>query len=907
MGKASELIVRIGANSDEYSKELQKVGKQTKSLEENLAKIGKISGVAFAAGTAAIFTATKAAGQFEDKFTNVVTLLDKASFSTGSLEDGIDGLKKGVIELGQETGESFDTLNTSLFNLISAGVPAEEAIDTLRVTTNLAAAGATDTATAVNALNAVMTSFGEEAGTAQEISEKFFTAQKFGVTTVGELATEFNKVAGIANNLGVSFDETLASLSALTANGTTPTNVAATQLKATMTSIINVQKNLSGETEAVQKAMSLQNLETNGLVAVLDDLKAATGNNIPEMTRLLGSAESLSVALSLTGAQSELVKKQIREMADEEKRAATYAEALSVKQENSKKAFERLSRVVETAAIVIGDQFAPVLAKAAELLGEFFKILVNNPVLSKTAALFLGLGTALAGIATAGALAATAFLKIRAAMIALNVSTRVLALGLKGLVGATGLGLLLIIASEIYNNWSTIWPAVVKIFSATVKAISNLGAGLGKILKGIFSLDSSAISEGIDQAKNAISQGLDDIIDAVKGKEIPPVEVPVTAVPGEDVDAPKAKKAKEEKTSSKGTDDFKKNEQEKTEILDDEQKKRIAANQQALAIMNAENKGATAEEIDLIRRKNDLEIAEKEAMKEKSAAVRASEMELINAEKEQLLADEKAFLDRKAEQEQISREEKAALDTEFKELSVEEQATFNEADLETMQENILTRTEIEDATAAAKLEKQINARNKFLQDEMAHGTTVAKMNKILGSDTVKTTKQTADSLVQLSQSKNDALKGIGKAAAATQIGIDSARGAMAAYTSLAGIPIVGPALGFAAAGALVAFGVEKTAAVLAANTGGMVPRNMGTPGTDSVNALLTPGELVVPEKNFDEVVGAVAANRGGETATEETGGSGELDLTITLEPTGDLMDMIEQKIIQRKVQGVGLL
>ena len=216
MSTTSELIVKIGADAKDYQSKLKKIGEQTKDLENQLKKTAKISGVAFAAGTASIVAATVASAKFESKFTDVVTLLDDASFSTKTLKEGVAGLKQGVLELGQESGESFESLNQALFDLISAGVPAEEAIDTLRITTELAAAGATETSVAVKALTATMTAFGDKAGDAQEISEKFFTAQKFGVTTVGELAQEFNKIAGLANTMGISFDESLASLSALT-------------------------------------------------------------------------------------------------------------------------------------------------------------------------------------------------------------------------------------------------------------------------------------------------------------------------------------------------------------------------------------------------------------------------------------------------------------------------------------------------------------------------------------------------------------------------------------------------------------------------------------------------------------------------------------------------------------------
>lgn len=909
MGITSELIVRIAANAEEFRSEMGKVAKETLVLEDQLKVAAKISGAAFAAGTAAIAGAVIAATNFENKFTDVVTLLDKASFSTMNLDQGIDSLKKGVIQLGQETGESFDSLNKALFDLISAGVPADKALATLKATTHLAAAGATDTATAVQALTASMTAFGEKAGTATEISEKFFTAQKFGVTTVGDLAGEFSKVAGASNALGISFDETLSSLAALTADGAKPTNVAATQLKATLTSIINIQKDLGKESTAVQQALSLQNLEQKGLVGALTDLKAATGGNVVEMQRLLGSAESLSVALSLTGPQASLVSKILGEMGDSEKRAATFAEALAVKQETSKKAFDKFFRTIEAGAIIIGDVFAPMLSKVADLFSSIFQVLTNNPVLAKTAALFLGIGTALSGVALAAALGSTAFLQIRAAMIALNITTKVLALGLKGLVGATGIGLLLIVAVEVYNNWSVIWPAVTKIFAATVTSISSLASALGKILKGVFTFDSKAISEGMDEAKAAITKGLDDMAKAVKSNPDVAIDVPVTATADEQAINDAAKAASD--AAKKEADEQKKIEQDKTKFLNDEQKTRIADNQAALDILKLQRQKASAEEIDLVRRKNQLELDEQKALLEKNESVRNSDLELIKMQKAILIEDEKKFNEKKKEIDQINREEKAALDEEFKLLSKEQQATFNEEELYALQDNILTKQEIENQAAAEKLQAQIDARNKYLEDEIKHGAAVAKLNQVLGSETVKLAKESANELVALTQSKNDTLKSIGKAAAVAQITIDTAQGAASIFAKLnALVPFLAPAIGAAGAAAIVAFGAEKTSNVLAANTGGMVPTNMGIPGKDSVNALLTPGELVVPEKNFDEVVGSVAAQRSGSTTTQnpdEGQGSKSLDLRILLEPVGDLVEYIEKQIIERRVQGIGLL
>ena len=970
---SSELIVRIGANSDKYREELEKVQKTTKNLEKDLAQIGKISAVAFTAGAVAIGGAVIAANKFEEKFTDVVTLLDDASFSTKTLEQGIAGLKKGVLELGQATGENFDDLNQALFDLISAGVPAEEAMDTLRVTTELAAAGATETSIAVKALTSTMTAFGDEAGTAQEISEKFFTAQKFGVTTVGELAREFNKVAGLANNMGVSFDEALASLSALTADGAKPTAEAATQLKAAFNGIINIQKELGKESQQVQEALSLQNIEQKGLVGALTELKEATGGSVVEMKRLLGSSEALQAVLSLTGAQSALVKKQMKEMADESARAATFADALAVKQATGARAMARFSKVIETAAILLGDQFAPLISKAADALSGLFRIFNDNPILIKFSALILGAGTALAAIAGAGALAATAFLQVRAAMLALNISTKVLSIGIKGLVGATGLGLLLIVAGEIYANWEVIWPAMSKTFKKffndmipLIEGVSNffidgfnliiggaikfgkayvaiwkgiidtvigVATGVGNILLGVFTLDTDKIKEGVEGAKKAIVDGTRQTISDVKKeitKDTDPLILPVKLeafdtkeeVKKGDVKAENVKSdvvvADEVSTGQASIDkkvleDKKKLEADKTQILSDEQKNRIAVNKNAIALIQAAEKKASDQELGFIKRRQDLAFASEKAAAEKNNELRESDQDLIRAQREELLAEEKVYFARKKEQDLMAKEEKNALQKEFNELTKEEQALFNEEELEAIQENILTKQELDTMVAEEKLGAAIERRNQFLVDEKKHGTTVARLNQFLASSEVLLAKQSANQLVALTQSKNETLKGIGKAAAASQIAIDTAAGAASIFAKLNALfPILAPGIGIAGAVAISAFGAEKTANVLAANTGGLVPRNAGIAGRDSVQALLTPGELVVPEKNFDEVVASVAANRSvspvdRRESDDQTSGVPEIDVNIEINPTGDLMDFIEQQIIKRRVQGVSLL
>lgn len=81
------------------------------------------------------------------------------------------------------------------------------------------------------------------------------------------------------------------------------------------------------------------------------------------------------------------------------------------------------------------------------------------------------------------------------------------------------------------------------------------------------------------------------------------------------------------------------------------------------------------------------------------------------------------------------------------------------------------------------------------------------------------------------QSKNQEVAALAKAMAIYDIGLKTANAAISAYSALAGIPIVGPALGIGAAAAAIAYGTEQASKVAsmqpALAEGGMVRSQVG--------------------------------------------------------------------------------
>ena len=109
-----------------------------------------------------------------------------------------------------------------------------------------------------------------------------------------------------------------------------------------------------------------------------------------------------------------------------------------------------------------------------------------------------------------------------------------------------------------------------------------------------------------------------------------------------------------------------------------------------------------------------------------------------------------------------------------------------------------------------------------------------------------------------------------KGAAQVQAVVDTYAGATAAFKSLAGIPVVGPALGYAAAAAAVAAGMQRVAMIRSQKfqekkaMGGVVS---GMRGTDNVPAMLTAGEFVVSRQSTQAI---------GQDRLEELNASGQM-------------------------------
>lgn len=486
----------------------------------------------------------------------------------------------------------------------------------------------------------------------------------------------------------------------------------------------------------------------------------------------------------------------------------------------------RLTQAFDKVFESLGERFFPIFSKLTGALTSFFTFITSNPALVDLAAAFIAAGIAVTGIVTALAIAIPAFTAVQAAVAALGISMNVAFAGIPLLIGAV-----VAAATFLALNWEKSMAAVKAAAAGMVTFVSEAFSGLGKIVSGVQYLSGDRIKEGLAQIKGSFAAAKEETVKTYN--EI--TDAQKVALDTQDQDKAKAAAA-------------------------------IAAKERAA---KAELQAIQTEQNELLRLQNENASAELIALKTREIETLKALQATKNAEEDALLQERLTIL--REQQTQLEAEElqriqdfatvKGELETQLADQASANAGQISAARTAQLQAQLKTEKDIDRQVQEEMLKKRIEIRNQELLDRKKYGEAVAIINKALATEEVQGVRTAAGELIALQNSKNSTLKSIGKAAAVAQITIDTAKSAMSIYQGFATIPIIGPALGVAGAAAAIAFGGERISQVTSAADGGLIEG--GIPGVDSVPAMLMPGELVVPRRNFDDVVGAVQGKTGG--------------------------------------------
>ena len=253
---------------------------------------------------------------------------------------------------------------------------------------------------------------------------------------------------------------------------------------------------------------------------------------------------------------------------------------------------------------------------------------------------------------------------------------------------------------------------------------------------------------------------------------------------------------------------------------------------------------------------------------------RADEEELVRRNEQELLKQEEDLL--KAELQLLSEEQKIAGQIAFidRQLGIETDAA-KRSELIAQRSALVKKKIQEDAAKAA-----IDLQTKTQQSQIDLLTSFGNLANAIGGKASK-----AGFLIQ----KGAAIAG---SIVATRLAVAKA---------LASAP---PPANAAIAATTELAGNINTAAIIATAITGFADGGIATGGrrgVDSIPAFLQPGELVVPTQSFEEVITATADRR----IQNQQGGAGVMEVIIGFRDQA--FEIIEQKLIERRAEGVGLI
>lgn len=322
----------------------------------------------------------------------------------------INDLAEQTRRLSREFGQSNVSSARALYGTISAGaMSSADAVQILTVANRLAQIGITDVDVALDAIQPQLNAYGAGVDQAQHFSNLLFQAVRDGRTTIPELAANLGQVSPIAAQTGVSFDQLLASVAALTKGGLT-TSQAITQLRAIISAVIKP----TSEAQKLAKDLGLEfnaaSLQTRGLSGFLDHLNERTGGTTENLSVLFGQVEGLSGALALTGSASQSFTDSLDNMT----RAGDSAkQAFDKLQDTPDAAIRRFASEFEDLRTTFGNvvlSLTPVLDVITQAIKSFNDL---DPAVRDTAA----------GVVTAVAVFGTLALGVRTLLPLLSLAT----------------------------------------------------------------------------------------------------------------------------------------------------------------------------------------------------------------------------------------------------------------------------------------------------------------------------------------------------------------------------------------------------------------------------------------------------------------------------------------------------
>lgn len=260
---------------------------------------------------------TDHAAQFRKVGMAATVLGGVVTFAVKKMGDSFDKYESALVDMGKITDESLESIENRMkelppilgslteltrgyYQIVSAGIRDPiEAVDTLTVSSQTAAAAHMDQSEVVKGLTKVMAGYEGKIGDVSEAADLMFAIEKEGQTTVGELIPLVGGLATMSAQLKISQDEMGASFAVITRTAGSSAE-AATEYEGVLTGLMKPTDDMLAAINKMGFATASLAIEELGLVEVLRRLKEPIGDDEVALGKLFGRKQAILGMTKLT-------------------------------------------------------------------------------------------------------------------------------------------------------------------------------------------------------------------------------------------------------------------------------------------------------------------------------------------------------------------------------------------------------------------------------------------------------------------------------------------------------------------------------------------------------------------------------------------------------------------------------
>src|SRR5690242_19450129 len=212
----AEMLVKINADVGGLQRGMAQARGEISSLNKagaSTAKVGAsmtkwVTLPTLAAGAAAV----KLAADYQQTFTQIQAL-------TGASQKQVSAWQQEILDFSRTMPQSPEELAQGLYFVASSGAKASDAMSILKASAKGAAAGLGDTQTVAEVVTSAVNAYGSANLSAARAVDIITQAIKSGKAEPAEFAGSLGRLIPVSQSLGVSFDQAVASVSALSNTG----------------------------------------------------------------------------------------------------------------------------------------------------------------------------------------------------------------------------------------------------------------------------------------------------------------------------------------------------------------------------------------------------------------------------------------------------------------------------------------------------------------------------------------------------------------------------------------------------------------------------------------------------------------------------------------------------------------